>query len=395
MVPNTSTGLTEFAIPTSPSNPENIRACGNTLWFTQIANNTGSPARIASVDKISNAITEYIVDSSSQSTYGLVIDGNRNPWTTNPDEQKIYSFDVSTSSTTIYETPTIPHELALSPTGDLWYTDIRGHVVRMTPDVPLSPACDPLRIPPTSIITLLSSSTISIGGSVTDAATLSGNTADAGGSVTYNIYSGNQCTGTPVFISTVTVTNGIIPSSAAFTPTLAGDYTAQAVYSGDAHNGGSTSECGTEPFHVPDEKRMTGGGTISTTTTNEKTKGSDKNTVSHGFELHCDVSQGPNNLEVNWSKGNKFHLDSLTTASCIDDPTIAPNPPAAGFDTYIGTGKGSYNGVSGATAEWTFTDAGEPGKNDFAKLVIRDKNNVIVLSVSGNLKDGNQQAHKN
>ena len=107
------------------------------------------------------------------------------------------------------------------------------------------------------------------------------------------------------------------------------------------------------------------------------------------------MSQSPNTLEVNWDKGNKFHLDSLTTASCTDDPTIIPNPPDAGFDTYKGTGTGSYNGVSGATAVWTFTDAGEPGKNDFASLVIKDKNNIVVLSVSGYLNSGNQQAHKN
>ena len=131
--------------------------------------------------------------------------------------------------------------------------------------------------------------------------------------------------------------------------------------------------------------RMTGGGSVFT---------ADGVRVTHGFELHCDANQEPNNLQVNWGKGNKFHLESLTSASCNDDPAIEPNPPAAGFDTYEGVGTGRYNGVSGATATWTFTDAGEPGNSDFAELVITDAGGNVVLSVSGNLNRGNHQAHE-
>jgi hypothetical protein len=130
--------------------------------------------------------------------------------------------------------------------------------------------------------------------------------------------------------------------------------------------------------------RMTGGGSVFT---------SSGVRVTHGFELHCDVAQAPNNLEVNWSNGNNFHLENLTSATCSDDPAIRPNPPPAGFDTYKGTGTGRYNGVAGATAEWTFTDAGEPGRNDTAKIVIKNASNTVVLTVSGKLKNGNQQAH--
>lgn len=125
--------------------------------------------------------------------------------------------------------------------------------------------------------------------------------------------------------------------------------------------------------------RMTGGGTIG------------DNLAKHGFELHCDASQLPNNLEVNWDKGNKFHLDTLTAAGCFDDPSITPNPPAAGFDTYVGKGTGTVNGVSGYTAMWKFTDAGEPGVNDTAAITITNGTNTFTFS--GNLSKGNQQAH--
>lgn len=128
---------------------------------------------------------------------------------------------------------------------------------------------------------------------------------------------------------------------------------------------------------------MTGGGKVSAATA----------TATFGFELFCDKSQSPNNLQINWGKGNKFHLENLTSAACSDDPAVSPTSPPAGFDTYKGTGTGRYNGVAGATAEWTFVDAGEPGKADVATLKVKDVNNNVVLDVSGTLAGGNIQAH--
>ena len=89
-----------------------------------------------------------------------------------------------------------------------------------------------------------------------------------------------------------------------------------------------------------------------------------------------------------------FHLEELTKAICSDDLKIEPNPPKAGFDTYIGKGIGRYNGEDGAKASWTFTDAGEPGSQDTARISITDVHGNPVLIISGNLEKGNQQAHK-
>lgn len=132
----------------------------------------------------------------------------------------------------------------------------------------------------------------------------------------------------------------------------------------------------------PTQVFMEGGGSIGNTS------------VRHGFELHSKDSAGPNSLQINWGKGNKFHLETLIDASCSDDPAINERKPVAGFDTYKGKGTGRYNGISGATAEWTFTDAGEPGINDYAKVVIKDANGVEVLNVCGKLNNGNHQAQK-
>ena len=129
--------------------------------------------------------------------------------------------------------------------------------------------------------------------------------------------------------------------------------------------------------------RMTGGGSIFT---------ADDTRVTHGFELHCDTNIGPNNLEVNWNKNN-FHLEQVTTMACYDDPALNPLPRPAPFDTLVGTGIGRFNGVAGYKVSFKLTDNGEPGITDFAQIQIQDPQGRLVLFVSGNLHNGNQQAH--
>jgi len=138
------------------------------------------------------------------------------------------------------------------------------------------------------------------------------------------------------------------------------------------------------------EGRMTGGGNCTTTNlaTGKEVQ------VSHGFELHCNKDDEPNNLEVNWSVegetgSHRFHLDTLDTAICPPDPNDLEERPVAGFNTYTGSGTGTYDGTSIAIATWTFTDLGEPGK-DKDTLVITIGS---VLSISCTLEGGNHQAH--
>ena len=76
-----------------------------------------------------------------------------------------------------------------------------------------------------------------VGVGFTDSATLTGATSNAGGTVTYTLYSGTYPSGTPVGTpSTVTVTNAAVPNSASFTVASAGPYYFTASYSGDANN---------------------------------------------------------------------------------------------------------------------------------------------------------------
>ncbi len=115
--------------------------------------------------------------------------------------------------------------------------------------------------------------------------------------------------------------------------------------------------------------------------------------ITRGFTIHCDIILS-NNLEINWP-GNKWHIDKpLTSARCFDDPNVAPAPPQAPFDTFVGEGLGELNGVAGSLVKFTFIDAGEPGTSDMAGIQIFDANNNLVLDVPLSLLgNGNIQAH--
>ena len=127
--------------------------------------------------------------------------------------------------------------------------------------------------------------------------------------------------------------------------------------------------------------RMTGGGSFF--------YGADTR-VTHGFQLRCDKSL-PNRLQVNWGKGESFHLTSLLEANCYED---------SGGYVFEGVGMGRCNGGNEVTFDFTFSDYGEPGTLDFAALQIlcRDWTDNITSLELGILSHkplhrGNHQVH--
>ncbi|MEJ2543142.1 MAG: hypothetical protein P8Y99_03660 [Calditrichaceae bacterium] len=137
----------------------------------------------------------------------------------------------------------------------------------------------------------------------------------------------------------------------------------------------------------PECGRMTGGGSVFNDDDFDH-----QVRVTRGFEIHCDLSE-PNNLQVNWPGGNKFHLTELKTAICTDEPGYEPFPPDAPFDTFVGTGIGRLNKQDGATISFRFEDHGEPGKDDVAEIEIKDPDGIVVRYVKGHMHNGNIQAH--
>ena len=114
--------------------------------------------------------------------------------------------------------------------------------------------------------------------------------------------------------------------------------------------------------------------------------------VTLGFDIQCDLRE-PNNLQVNWPDGNKFHLVELIYAICTDDPKLNQKTPAVPFDTFTGEGTGRFNCVEGATINFIIVDQGEPAKSDTGWIQIFDKHEQEVLNVEGSMKYGNLQVH--
>ena len=134
------------------------------------------------------------------------------------------------------------------------------------------------------------------------------------------------------------------------------------------------------------EGRMTGAGTVITSAYGRS---------HHVFRNSvCNSDRFPD-LKVQWDGGNRFDLTSYSSPLTCVDTAADEGQPRAGFDTIIGQGTGVLNGVSGATAKFHFTDAGEPGRNDTATITITDRNGNIVFQLNDAriVEGGNHQAH--
>jgi hypothetical protein len=155
-----------------------------------------------------------------------------------------------------------------------------------------------------TISTSLSHSTVNIGDSVTDSATLTGATADAGGTVTYKVYTDNACTLNPVDAGTKTVTNGVVPDSNPVTFNTAGTFFWQAVYSGDANNSGATSACTSEELLVKTSP------SISTTLS--------AGTVNIGGSVHDSATLTGATADAGGTVTYKVYTDSACTLNPVD-----------------------------------------------------------------------------
>lgn len=151
----------------------------------------------------------------------------------------------------------------------------------------------------------------------------------------------------------------------------------------------------------PGNGRFTGGGKVVVSDAIVPAGG--EVTVTKGFEVECDLDPAHENLELNWTGGNHFHMDKMTSAVCTLSGT-APNPPSAPVNRIDATGTGSYNGTDGYTVVFTLWDHGEPGVNDQAGFVVcqtdpaNPKNcstspNIVLSIPLQDVTTGNIQAH--
>ena len=191
------------------------------------------------------------------------------------------------------------------------------------------------KVSPT-IATLLSAETVSVGQAVHDSATLSGATADAGGTVTYTAYTDNACSQGAKGAGTKTVTNGVVPDSDPITFNSAGDYYWQAVYSGDGNNNGATSVCTSE--HLVVTKAQPGISTAQDLIPN------DNATISEGFGT-------PGGTVT-------FKLFSPSDATCSGTPALSETVNVTGNGTYA-TANTTFHATTEGTWRWQVSYSGD------------------------------------
>ena len=130
--------------------------------------------------------------------------------------------------------------------------------VTPTPAAPLAPTPPTPPIPVSqndpTISTQLSATSVAVGGSRHDTASLSGANASATGAVTYSVYDNATCTsgggGLVATLGPVTVANGIVPDSPNWTATGSAEtYYFVAFYMG-SDNTAAVGGCGAEPITV-------------------------------------------------------------------------------------------------------------------------------------------------
>ena len=103
------------------------------------------------------------------------------------------------------------------------------------------------------IETQLSATTVRVGNAVHDTAVLADARTGPGGTVAYSVFDNGDCSGGEGLIASlapVSVTDGSVPDSPAWSPTSAGTYYFVASYSGDLSDDAARSGCGAEPLVV-------------------------------------------------------------------------------------------------------------------------------------------------
>jgi hypothetical protein len=217
---------------------------------------------------------------------------------------------------------------------------------------------EPLSVSKTapSISTLLSESTITVGGSVTDTATLSDATGSASGNITISVFSGSNvdaCSGTAIASETASpTTEGNGSYMASFSGLAAGSYEFQASYAGDSNNSSAKSVCGTEPLTVSraassistslSESTITVGGSVTDTATLSDATGS-----------------ASGNITINVFSGNSA---SACSGTAIASETASPTTDGNGSYT------ASFSGLAAGSYEFQASYAGD-GNNLPAKSV--------------------------
>ena len=218
-----------------------------------------------------------------------------------------------------------------------------------------------------TISTTLSSSSITVGGTVHDTSALANASSHPTGTVTYTVYSNNTCTTSYAAAGVKTLnSNGTIPNSNDVTFNTPGDYYWQAVYSGDSNNKSATSPCTSEHLVV-----TKAGPAISTQASGPVTVGSkihDVATLSGAV-----AATGAVTFQV-FAPGDTNCSTALATLT-----TSTKNVNADGNGTYT---SGDFTTTTPGTYSWRAFFAGDSKNNAVSGACNAQNESSTVTQVS-------------
>lgn len=208
------------------------------------------------------------------------------------------------------------------------------------------------------------SANVTVGGSTSDTATLSGATPTAGGTIIFKLFGPNDafCTGPPIYTSAaVAVAGNSSYGSGSFTPTTAGTYRWIATYSGDTKNYGVALTCNGTNESVTISPR---GPTINTHASADVAFG---NPVNDAATLAGATATATGTIT--------FNLYGPDNASCSGAPVFTSAAIAvSGNGTY---GSGDFTPTLSGTYRWTASYSGDT--NNLAVATACNEANESVM----------------
>src|SRR4029079_14254327 len=184
-----------------------------------------------------------------------------------------------------------------------------------------------------------------IGTSVHDSATLSGVTANAGGTISYAIYSNSTCTTLVADVTPTpnTVTNGVAPDSDSHQFNSAGTFYWQAPYSGDANTTGPVSSTCTSETLV-----------VSPNTPSVSTTLSNLGPIAIGTSVHDSATLSGVTANAGGTISYAIYSNSTCT-TLVADVTPTPNTVTNG----VAPDSDSHQFNSAGTFYWQATYSGD------------------------------------
>jgi hypothetical protein len=223
------------------------------------------------------------------------------------------------------------------------------------------------------------SAPVAVGGTISDAATLSGG-FDPSGTVTFALYGPGDaaCAGAPAFASTVPVSGDGSYSSAPFTPSAAGTYAFTASYSGDPSNAPVATACGDPAESV----------VVSRATATVTTRASASVAVGGQLSDTASVAGGSSP-----SGTMTFALFGPGDAACTGAPALTTSVPVSGDGTYSSgqfrsTAPGTYSFVASYSGDATNAPVTTACADPAESVVVSRATPAVTTHASGQVTIG-------